>query len=87
MAPNMRRQAKAVILKFSVEAKTESGRRSARISNLNPEAYHVYCNADSLDLALQDLTRESPPVASALDMTNEIGNLLKEAESLTDERN
>ncbi|CAF1458648.1 unnamed protein product, partial [Didymodactylos carnosus] len=47
---------------------------SARISNLNPEAYHVYCNADSLDLALQDLTRESPPVASALDMTNEIGN-------------
>ncbi|CAF4808286.1 unnamed protein product, partial [Rotaria sp. Silwood2] len=45
---------------------------SARIKNLNPKAYFVHCNAHSLDLALQNLTCESPSVASALNITKDI---------------
>ncbi|CAF4270051.1 unnamed protein product [Rotaria sp. Silwood2] len=49
---------------------------SSRIKNLNSKAYYVHCNAHSLDLALQDVTRDSPFVASALDITNDIVNFI-----------
>ena len=52
---------------------------STRIKNLNPKAFHAHCNAHSLDLALQDLTRESPSIASALSITNEIINFIKKS--------
>ncbi|CAF3588482.1 unnamed protein product [Rotaria sp. Silwood1] len=52
---------------------------TARIKNLNSKAYYVHCNAHSLDLALQDLTRESPPMTSTLDITNEIVNFMKKS--------
>ncbi|CAF3267756.1 unnamed protein product [Rotaria sp. Silwood2] len=52
---------------------------STRIKNLNSKAYYIHCNANSLDLALQDLTRESPPMASTLDITNEIVNFMKKS--------
>ncbi|CAM4851576.1 unnamed protein product, partial [Rotaria magnacalcarata] len=49
---------------------------SSRITNLNSKAYYVHCNAHSLDLALQDVTRDSPFVTSALDITNDIVNFI-----------
>ncbi|CAM4849388.1 unnamed protein product, partial [Rotaria magnacalcarata] len=52
---------------------------SARIKSLNPKAYFVHCNAHSLDLALQDLTCESPSVASALNITKDIVNFMKKS--------
>jgi hypothetical protein len=52
---------------------------SARIKSLCTKAFFVHCNAHSLDLALQDLTRESLAVSDALDMTKDIVNFIKES--------
>ena len=52
---------------------------SARIKSLCSKAFFVHCNAHSLDLALQDLTRESLAVSDALDMTKDIVNFIKES--------
>ncbi|CAF1331404.1 unnamed protein product [Rotaria sordida] len=63
-------------------ASTMSGHLSgvlSRIKNLNSKAYYIHCNAHSLDLALQDLTRESSLVTSTLDIMNEIMNYMKKS--------
>ncbi|CAF2781386.1 unnamed protein product [Rotaria sp. Silwood2] len=50
---------------------------SARIKNLNPKAYFVHCNAHSLDLALQDLTCESPSISKRLHFLDSATELKK----------
>ncbi len=47
--------------------------------SLFPPWYYVHCNAQSLDLALKDLTRESPSISSALNITNDIINFMKKS--------
>jgi hypothetical protein len=52
---------------------------STRIKSLCSKAFFVHCNAHSLDLALQDLTRESLDISGALDMTKDIVNFIKDS--------
>ena len=52
---------------------------AARIKNLCKKAFYIHCNAHSLDLALQDLTCTSLSVSTALNITNEIVNFVKDS--------
>ncbi|CAF5188946.1 unnamed protein product [Rotaria magnacalcarata] len=52
---------------------------STRITSLCKKAFYIHCNAHSLDLALQDLTRTSSSVSIALNMTNDIVNFMRES--------
>ncbi|CAF1986437.1 unnamed protein product [Rotaria magnacalcarata] len=52
---------------------------STRITSLCKKAFYTHCNAHSLDLALQDLTRTSLSVSIALNMTNDIVNFMRES--------
>ncbi|CAF3101494.1 unnamed protein product, partial [Rotaria sp. Silwood2] len=52
---------------------------STRIKSLCSKAFFVHCNAHSLDLVLQDLSRGSFAISDALDMTKDIVNFIKES--------
>lgn len=50
---------------------------ATRIMNENPLALKVHCLAHSLNLCLQDITRNSQPIRDALDLAQEILQLIK----------
>ena len=61
-------------------ASNMSGYRSGvakRIKDSEPAALHVHCLAHCVNLCLQDATRKSPPIRSALDLVYEIVGLIK----------
>ena len=47
------------------------------IIQVNPKALFVHCYAHSLNLAVQDTTKENPVIRDALDVTNEITKVVK----------
>ncbi|CAF1474490.1 unnamed protein product [Rotaria sordida] len=52
---------------------------AARIQRLCSKAFFVHCNAHSLDLTLQDLTSTSSSISTALNITNDIINFIKDS--------
>lgn len=50
---------------------------AANILRNQKKAYFVHCNAHSLDLALQDLTKESITINVALNVTKDIVNFVR----------
>ena len=50
---------------------------AANILRKQKKAYFVHCNAHSLDLALQDLTKESVAINVALNITKDIVNFVR----------
>ena len=50
---------------------------AANILRKQKKAYFVHCNAHSLDLALQDLTKESIAVHVAVNITKDIVNFVR----------